>query len=95
MVDIHPAVHVGSVVVAILNRAIHAIQRCARDAIIDDVDHAANGTAAYAEITDSDDNIVVSIPAVEGTTAVPGYVVLPALAIITTGEVEILSAVIG
>lgn len=60
-----------------------------------DTSPAANGTAAYAEITDSDDTVIVSLPAVAGVSAVSGYIVLNNLTIVTTGEVTVSSAVIG
>jgi len=56
---------------------------------------AANGTAAYGEITDSADVVHLSLPVQQGTIAVTGFIVMPILSIVTTGEVEILSIVIS
>ena len=55
----------------------------------------ATGTAAYAEIADSDNNVHLSIPAQAGTVAVSGYIVMNTLSVIAASPVSIVSAVIG
>lgn len=56
---------------------------------------SATGTAAYGEVTDSDDNVHLALPCSSGTVALSGYLVLNALNIVSGGPVEILSATIG
>lgn len=55
----------------------------------------ATGVAAYGEITDSDDNVIVSMPTQEGTVAVSGYLVMNSLNIIATAPVSIASITFG
>lgn len=55
----------------------------------------ATGTAAYCEVCDSDNNVLLSIPAQQGTAAVSGKIVLNTLSIVQGGPVEIVSATIG
>ena len=55
----------------------------------------ASGTAAYAEFADSDGNVHLSLPTVQGAVAVPGYLALNTTIIIAGGPVEIFSATIG
>lgn len=55
----------------------------------------ATGTAAYAEICDSDGVVYLSLPAQQGTAAVSGRVVLNTLSIVAGGPVEMLSVVVG
>lgn len=58
-----------------------------------DTSPAATGAAAYVEILDSDDNVIVSIPVIQGSAPVVGYCVMPNINITTSGEVELNSAV--
>lgn len=55
----------------------------------------ADGLAAYASITDGNNTPYVSMPAVEGTAAVYGYIVFNSLTIVQSSAVNIVSAVIG
>jgi hypothetical protein len=55
----------------------------------------ANGIAAYAEVTDSDDVVYMTIDAAEGDTAVSGYMVINALSIVIGSSVTVSSATIG
>ena len=55
----------------------------------------ATGTAAYAEICDSNGVVYVSLPTQQGTTAVSGKIVLNTLSIVAGGPVEMLSVVVG
>ena len=55
----------------------------------------ADGTCTYAEITDSDNNVVVSLPASQGSSAVSGEIVISNTSIVTGAEVSLVSAVIG
>ena len=55
----------------------------------------ATGTAAYAEICDSNGVAYLSLPAQQGTAAVSGKVVLNTLSIVAGGPVEMLSLVVG
>jgi hypothetical protein len=55
----------------------------------------ASGTAAYGEITDSDDTVIVAMPAAQGTESSSGYLVLNTLSIIAGGPVNVISATIG
>lgn len=55
----------------------------------------ATGTAAYAEICDSDGVAHLSLPAQQGSAAVSGKVVLNTLSIVAAGPVEMLSLVVG
>ena len=55
----------------------------------------ATGTAAYAEFCDSDGNVLLSLPAQEGAAPVSGYIVINTLAVISGGQVDIVSATIG
>src|SRR5574337_634413 len=56
---------------------------------------SATGTAAYGELTDSDDNVHLSLPAQQGTAAVSGKLVLNSLSIVSGSPVQVLSATIG
>lgn len=55
----------------------------------------ADGTAAYAEITDSDDTVHLSLPAEAGTSPVSGKVVINTLTIVTGATITLVSATIG
>lgn len=55
----------------------------------------ASGDAAYCEFADSDDNVHLALPAVQGSAAESGKIVLNTLTIIAGGPVYVLSAVIG
>jgi len=55
----------------------------------------ASGIATYGEVTDSDDVVIMSIPVIEGATAVDGYLVLNIESIVAGSTVTILSAIIG
>ena len=55
----------------------------------------ATGTAAYAEICNSNGTVYLSLPAQQGTAAVSGKVVLNTLSIVAGGPVEMLSVVVG
>ncbi len=55
----------------------------------------ASGTAAYAEICDSDNTVLLALPAQAGTTAVQGKIVCNTLTVVAGAPFEILSAVIG
>ena len=56
---------------------------------------SADGTCTYADITDSDNNVIVSIPVEEGDTAVSGKVVVNSVAFVTGASLDVLSASIG
>ena len=55
----------------------------------------ATGTAAYAEICDSNGVVYVSLPTQQGTTPASNVLVLNTLSIVAGGPVEILSVVVG
>ena len=55
----------------------------------------ATGTAAYAEVCDSDGVVYVSLPTQQGTTPASNVLVLNTLSIVAGGPVEILSVVVG
>lgn len=55
----------------------------------------ATGTAAYAEIYDSNGVVYVSLPTQQGTTPASNVLVLNTLSIVAGGPVEILSVVVG
>lgn len=55
----------------------------------------ATGSAAYAEVCDSNGNVYLSLPATSGTVSVPGYVVLNTLSIVSGGPVYVITATIG
>jgi hypothetical protein len=55
----------------------------------------ASGTAAYCELCDSDDAVILALPTQAGTVAVSGKLVLNTLSIVEGGPVGILSATIG
>lgn len=55
----------------------------------------ASGTAAYAEICDSDANVHLAIPAQAGSSPVSGKLVLNTLAVVSGSPFEIVSATIG
>lgn len=52
----------------------------------------ASGNATYAQVTDSDNNMVVELPAAEGSVAVSGFIVINALSIVSGSAVTVLSA---
>src|SRR5574337_637746 len=56
---------------------------------------SATGTAAYGEITDSDDTVLLSLPAQQGTAPVSGKIVLNSLSLALGSPVQILSATVG
>jgi hypothetical protein len=56
---------------------------------------AATLVIAYAQILDGDSVVHLSLPAVEGETAVTGHVVVNQLSVAIGAEVNLLSAVIG
>ncbi len=56
---------------------------------------AASGTAAYAELCDSDGDVHLAIPCQAGTSAVSGKFVLNTLGIVSGAPVEVVSATIG
>jgi hypothetical protein len=60
-----------------------------------DLSANASGVAAYCEIADSDDTVILSLPAAEGTVSVAGYIVFTSLTILATKPVTISAAVIG
>lgn len=51
-----------------------------------------NGEAAYAQVTDSDNTMVLELPAAEGAVAAPGYIVLNALSVVSGSVVTVLGA---
>jgi hypothetical protein len=55
----------------------------------------ASGTAAYAEICESDGTVHLSLPAQAGSAAVSGKIVLNTLTIVAGLPVEILTVTIG
>lgn len=55
----------------------------------------ADGIAAYAEVTDSDDVVYMTIDAAEGVAAVSGFIVINALSIVSGSSVDVSSALIG
>ena len=55
----------------------------------------ADGTATYAELCDSDDNVIVSMPAATGVAPVSGSVVINNLEIVSGTPIEVISATIG
>lgn len=55
----------------------------------------ATGTAAYAEICDSDGDVHLALPAQAGTVAVSGKVVLNTTSIVAGGAVSLVSCTIG
>lgn len=55
----------------------------------------ASGTAAYAEFADSDGNVHLALPTIQGAVAVPGYLTLNTRTIVAGGPIEIFSATIG
>lgn len=56
---------------------------------------AADGTCTYGEITDSDDNVILSLPAEAGTSPVSGKIVINTLSIVTGAVITLVSATIG
>lgn len=60
-----------------------------------DTNADATGTAAYAEICDSDGNVLLSMPAQAGTAPVSGFLVLNTLSIVSGTQVELVSGTIG
>lgn len=60
-----------------------------------DVSSNATGTAAYAEVDKDIGPPCVSMPIIEGLTAVPGYMVMTSVLVVSGEPVEILSAIIG
>jgi hypothetical protein len=61
----------------------------------EDASADASGTCSYAEFTDSDDNVVLTLPAQAGTTPVSGKVVLNTLSVVAGVPVTLISATIG
>ncbi len=61
------------------------------------IDSSANasGTAAYAEICDSDGDVHLALPAQAGSSPVSGKIVLNTLSIVSGAPVELISATIG
>jgi len=55
----------------------------------------ADGTCTYATITDSDANVVVSIPVQAGVSAVDGFVVVNTTEFVTGASVTLISCTIG
>jgi hypothetical protein len=55
----------------------------------------ATGTAAYAEIRDAADVVLLALPCAAGTTAVAGQCVISSLSITAGTPVEVVSIVIG
>lgn len=55
----------------------------------------ASGTAAYAEVCDSDGTVHLALPTQAGSVAVSGYLVLNTLTIVSGLPVEILTATLG
>ena len=55
----------------------------------------ATGTAAYAEVCDSNGVVYVSLPTQQGTAPASNVLVLNTLSIVAGGPVEILSVVVG
>lgn len=55
----------------------------------------ATGTCTYGEICDSDNTVVVSLPASQGSSAVSGEIVISNTSIVSGAEVSLVSAVIG
>jgi hypothetical protein len=64
---------------------------------IDGPDTSANasGTVAYVEFADSDDNVHLTLPAVQGTSGVSGFAVFTTLTTVATFPVTMISATIG
>lgn len=63
---------------------------------IDGTDTAlATGICTYATVSDSDDNVLVTLPVQEGEEAVSGYLVINSESIFQGVTVSILSATIG
>jgi len=60
-----------------------------------DTDADATGTCSYGEICDSDGNVILTLPAESGTSAVLGKIVLNSLSIAAGAEVTMVSAIIG
>lgn len=56
---------------------------------------SADGNCTYAEIRDSNDNVVVALPAQAGDSAVSGYVVINSLSIANGATITLVSATIG
>jgi hypothetical protein len=54
-----------------------------------------NGTCTYGTIVDSDGNVIVSIPAEAGTSAVSGKLVINSTTIVAGAEVSLTSCTIG
>jgi hypothetical protein len=55
----------------------------------------ATGTAAYGEICDSTGAVHLALPAIVGSTAIPGFLVLNTVTIGAGGPVELLTILIG
>lgn len=53
-----------------------------------------SGAATYAQVTDSDNNMIFELPAAEGTAAISGSIVINTLSIISGAKISVLSAVI-
>ena len=60
-----------------------------------DTSAAATGTAAYGEFCDSDNKVILALPAQSGSVAVAGKLVLNTLAIVAGNTVELVSFTVG
>lgn len=61
----------------------------------DDPAATTGGTPAYVEITDSDDNVHLSLPVAQGVAALSGYAVLNSLTVVAGVPVAVLLGTIG
>ena len=64
-------------------------------AIDGDETDATAGTAEYATICDSDDNVHITMPVAEGSSAVSGYLVINSLTILDGATITVVSATVG
>lgn len=55
----------------------------------------ATGTAAYCDVVNSDDEILLQVPAFEGTAPISGNLVLITLSVVIGGPVGIVSFTVG
>lgn len=58
-------------------------------------DAPAAGGAHHAQLVDGDDNVHLTLPCVQGTSAQPNACVVSSLSVVEGGEFNIVSAVIG
>ena len=63
--------------------------------IATNVTSAIGGTAAYGEVCTSAGAVKLAMPCLAGTSAVSGYFVLNTLTVVTGGQINVVSAVIG